>query len=206
MSTGASLKTIVDAQDKLRQLLDRKAVQALNILGAVTKKEASQSIRRRKRPSKPGEPPSSPTGRLKRTIQYAIEREAKTVVIGPVKTAPGSTPMILEYGGTSEIDTPQAVLDDYGPIRWSRSSKQLGGRRQWSRRVYLNGKYTSVVEARVKLKTQKMVDRANRIFHEMYGAAGRKIPIRIAPRPYMRRAFNVILPKAQQIIASKIQE
>lgn len=62
MSTGASLKTIVDGQDKLRQLLDRKAVQALNILGAVTKKEASQSIRRRKRPSKPGEPPSSPTG------------------------------------------------------------------------------------------------------------------------------------------------
>ena len=89
MSTGASLKTIVDGQDKLRQLLDRKAVQALNILGAVTKKEASQSIRRHKRPSKPGEPPSSPTGRLKRTIQYAIGEKPRPCDAS-VKNAPAA--------------------------------------------------------------------------------------------------------------------
>lgn len=59
---------------------------------------ARRSLRRRKRPSAPGQPPSSPTGRLRRSILYAVDRPRQRAVIGPSKELIGPAGQEHEHG------------------------------------------------------------------------------------------------------------
>jgi hypothetical protein len=83
---------------------DRAERRVLSRFGAFVRRGARSSIRKRKRPSEPGMPPSSHTGRLKRNIFFLYERQRGSVVIGPVLLS-GSTdaPRILEHGGTTVL-------------------------------------------------------------------------------------------------------
>ena len=52
-------------------------------------------------PSKPGEPPRSPTGKLPRSIVFDVDAEAGVAVIGPIlfsKSSGVPIPSILEFG------------------------------------------------------------------------------------------------------------
>ena len=69
--------------------------------GAFIRRRARSSIRKRKKISDPGKPPSSHTGRLKGLILFAYSPTTETVVVGPRRTGSrnqaGET---LEHGKT----------------------------------------------------------------------------------------------------------
>ncbi len=75
--------------------------------GAFVRTRARSSIRTRKKPSAPGQPPSSHVGLLKRFILFAYEPERHTVIIGPARLNKviGDAPAALEHGGQSKVVT-----------------------------------------------------------------------------------------------------
>jgi len=71
-----------------------------NRQGALIRTNARRAIRRRKRPSMPGESPTNQTGILKKFLFYSWDGATQSVVIGPEKL-PGSrsdAPKLLEFG------------------------------------------------------------------------------------------------------------
>lgn len=88
---------------------DRKAVttavnraerRVLSRFGAFVRRGARSSIRKRRRASARGSPPSSHTGLLKRNIFFVYEPLRSSVIIGPVKLNKGTdAPEVLEHGG-----------------------------------------------------------------------------------------------------------
>ena len=65
---------------------------------ATLRMAARRSLRRRKKPSAPGQPPSSPTGRLRGSILYAVDRRRDYAVIGPSRNLIGPAGQEHEHG------------------------------------------------------------------------------------------------------------
>ena len=69
-------------------MVERKERKALSRVGAFIRRRARSSIRRRKKVSQPGDPPSahsrSATATLK-NIQFYYDKDAKSVIVGPVQ-------------------------------------------------------------------------------------------------------------------------
>ncbi len=97
-----------------KMFFDRKAVasrvskaarKVLSKFGAFVRTAARHSIRKRKRTSSPGEPPSSHMGLLKKFIYFGYDSARKSVVIGPQRLNQkiGDAPAALEHGGSSTI-------------------------------------------------------------------------------------------------------
>ena len=94
-----------------RMFFDRKAVidkvdaatrRVLSRFGAFVRRTARQSIRKRKKESRPGQPPSSHSGLLKKFIFFGYDPRWRSVVIGPERLGGrGEAPPALEYGGPS---------------------------------------------------------------------------------------------------------
>jgi hypothetical protein len=91
---------------------DRAAVQAaltvgnrkaLSKAGAFVRTRAQTSMRKRKAPSAPGQPPSVHVGTLKRLLFFSYDPNASSVVIGPVKFGRGEAPNVLEFGGETTV-------------------------------------------------------------------------------------------------------
>jgi hypothetical protein len=60
-----------------------------------------RSIRRRKKPSSPGTPPSSPTGRLRESIRYELVDGSKYLAhVGPARSVIGPAGQPHEFGGS----------------------------------------------------------------------------------------------------------
>lgn len=87
--------------EAVRRAADAVTRAALSRFGAFTRQRARSSIRKRKKVSAPGQPPSSHEGSLKRLILFAYDATRKSVVVGPVKFARGEAPRLLEHGGTT---------------------------------------------------------------------------------------------------------
>ena len=85
--------------------VDKAARKVFSRFGAFVRRGAKSSIRKRKRTSSPGEPPSSHAGLLKRLIYFGYDRQRRSVVIGPqrLNQKAGDAPAALEYGGTSTV-------------------------------------------------------------------------------------------------------
>jgi hypothetical protein len=93
--------------------VDAATRKALSKAGAFVRRSSRSSIRRRKRVSRPGEPPSAhstdPVASIK-NILFAYEPQNQSVVIGPVRLngkqvvggaiVSGTVPQTLEFGGT----------------------------------------------------------------------------------------------------------
>jgi hypothetical protein len=98
--------------DRLRitSKADAQTKKALSRFGAFVRQSARQSIRNRKKPSRPGQPPSSHTGILKQFIFFGYDAYRRSVVIGPVVTARKASgiPETLEYGGKVTITSGKA--------------------------------------------------------------------------------------------------
>jgi len=89
---------------RIEREVNRAAMRAQRPAAAWIRITARRSIRRRRGYSRPGQPPHSHTGLLKRGIFYAWDRSTRSTVIGPVH-APGvegggRVPEVLEHGGT----------------------------------------------------------------------------------------------------------
>jgi hypothetical protein len=89
---------------------DRTAVMAattaaerkvLSRFGAFVRQRARTSMKRRRDPAPPGEPPSAHTGLLRQHLYFAWDPSARSVVIGPValNQKQRGVPPLLEYGG-----------------------------------------------------------------------------------------------------------
>ena len=82
--------------------VDRAERRVLSRFGAFVRRGARSSIRKRKRASEPGMPPSSHTGLLKRNIFFLYEPQQSGVVIGPTLLGKGTdAPRLLEHGGSA---------------------------------------------------------------------------------------------------------
>lgn len=93
-----------DKKAVLRKV-DRATRRVLSKFGAFVRRAARSSIRKRKRVSAPGAPPSSHSGLLKKFIFFGYEPKKRSVVIGPARLNQkiGDAPEALEYGGTSTV-------------------------------------------------------------------------------------------------------
>jgi hypothetical protein len=129
------------------QFFDRKAVaervgqqtaRALSRLGAFIRRRARSSMRRRKKPSAPGTPPSAHSSSKVATLKnilFAFDHSRNSVVIGPVRLnqkfyfggpvlAAGTVPQLHEFGGTLGI---REKLENLAPV--VRRAKKTGTRR-----------------------------------------------------------------------------
>ena len=91
---------------KILRSVDKTTRKVLSRFGAFVRRTAKQSIRKRKKASVPGTPPSSHTGLLKRFIFFGYDRQKDSVVIGPTRLTEGSrgdAPSLLEYGGRTTL-------------------------------------------------------------------------------------------------------
>src|SRR5690606_22150795 len=72
----------------------------LSKFGAFVRRGSRNSIRKRKKVSEPGKPPSSHSGLLRQSIFFVYEPSRASVVIGPVELNRGTeAPRLLEHGG-----------------------------------------------------------------------------------------------------------
>ncbi len=83
--------------------LERAKKKALNKAGAIVRKFSRRSIRNRKKVSRPGEPPTNRTGRLKNSIVYALDDYGQSVIIGPKAFGTKKGAKTLEKGGTVSL-------------------------------------------------------------------------------------------------------
>lgn len=81
--------------------VDRARRRVLSRFGAFVRTRARSSIRKRKKASAPGQPPSSHEGSLKRLLFFAYDASSRSVVVGPVPFQRGEAPELLEEGGTA---------------------------------------------------------------------------------------------------------
>jgi phage gpG-like protein len=97
-----------------RALIDRKVDRAilrqLSKAGAFIRQRARSSIRKRKKASKPGKPPTNRKGLLRNNIVFVYDPDSRSVVIGPTllnmiffngdgQPVKGTVPGVLEAGG-----------------------------------------------------------------------------------------------------------
>lgn len=100
-------------RDAVKKALGAKNTQILSRFGAFVMRTAKQSMRRRKKPSPPGQPPSAhskdaqhPYGPLlKQLMRYEFDPTTKSVVVGPKGRTNLSAPSLQEFGGTKIIKT-----------------------------------------------------------------------------------------------------
>lgn len=86
--------------------LDKANKRSLSKAGSYIRTRARRSIRKRKRVSETGQPPSSHSGELRRLIFYSYDSVNNSVVIGPTlfkqKRGDKTVPNILEKGGVKK--------------------------------------------------------------------------------------------------------
>lgn len=104
LKLGARLKGQFFDAAKIKNKADRARGRAFSKFGAYVRAISKNSIKRRKRASKPGEAPTSWTGLLKRMIFFVVEPIRRSVIVGPAKLNKGtSAPSVLEYGGMTSV-------------------------------------------------------------------------------------------------------
>lgn len=113
--------------DKSRSFFDKEAVlsrvdaakrKKLSRAGAMVRKTARRSMRRRKKPSQPGSPPSAhskspdhPRGALlKERLFFAYDDPHDSVVVGPEQLGRSNAAPIQEFGGTVRTYLPRKTV------------------------------------------------------------------------------------------------
>lgn len=132
MSAIDAIKKNFFDRDKVQRAVDKSMRQSLSKFGAFVRTRSRSSIRKRKKPSPPGSPPSSHTGLLKKFIYFSYDEASKTVVIGPMAfRASATAPELLEYGGAG-------VVSQYVTRR---GQKRRAG--QWRPRPFMRPAYAT---------------------------------------------------------------
>lgn len=102
-----AMKSMFFDRKTIRNKIDPRTRKVLSKFGAHVRQTSKRSIKKRKGTSKPGRPPFSHSGTLKRFIFFGYDTTKRSVVIGPV-IAPGKSgkaPSALEHGGTVTLPT-----------------------------------------------------------------------------------------------------
>lgn len=177
------VKTKFDAQ-VVRKKMEAATFRSLGHAGGAIRLTARRSIRRKKKPSTPGTPPNTQSGRLKRAIRYEINGDS--IIIGPVNEIAGKLWNLHEFGGKKKrklLKSHQFKVGEFGPAR----AKQAG----------LN---TSFV--RIRLQTAAQANRATRLIEE---ENDRRNTIANYPkRPFMGPALDVNRPRLPKFWANSV--
>jgi len=91
---------------KVVSATDRATRRVLSRFGAFVRRTAKGSIRKRKKISQPGNPPSSHSGLLKKFIYFGYDTGRRAVVVGAMRftrRGNGKAPELLEHGGTTTL-------------------------------------------------------------------------------------------------------
>jgi len=90
----------------VQQKVEKATRKVLSRFGAFVRQRAKTSIKKRKEISRPGQPPHSHVGLLRKFILFAYDPNRKSVVIGPTLTKQESeAPRLLEHGGDTTLET-----------------------------------------------------------------------------------------------------
>jgi hypothetical protein len=115
------IKQLFFDRPRVQRAVNAANRRALAKAGAIVRKTAQRSLRKapyvtrkprggertdfRTKSSRPGQPPYSQTGLLKRFLFFGYDPARESVVVGPARLAKrGDAPHVLEYGGTTVID------------------------------------------------------------------------------------------------------
>lgn len=96
--------------DKLQNAEERAAKRALSRFGAFVRTRARSSMRKRKKASAPGQPPSAHVGLIRKLLFFAYEAQTKSVIVGPalINSKHGKSLVELhEKGGTLPVEEVQ---------------------------------------------------------------------------------------------------
>lgn len=95
-------KAFFDREAVIKRV-DRARRSSLSRVGGFTRTTAKRSIRKRKRSSLAGQPPSSHSGELKGGIFFSFDQRTDSVVVGPVPFSGSNVPEVLERGGRPRV-------------------------------------------------------------------------------------------------------
>ncbi len=168
------VRTQFDKQ-KLKKKAETATFTSLSEAGGAVRKTAKRSIRKRKKASKPGSPPNTQIGMLKRVIRYDVTNNRTVVAIGPVNEIAGRIWNLHEFGGTAtkrrKLKPHRFKVGEHGPIR-----------------VKHHGIKTSF--ARIRLQTSAQANRATRLVEEENERRGDNKPRHYPKRPFMKPALD----------------
>ena len=116
-------------RNELTNPIDRAIKSALSKFGAFTRQVARGSIRKGKKPSRPGTPPRGHGAQLlKNFILFSYDQDAKSVIIGPAKlNTHAPTPALMEYGGNFSRTRRRVQVQIGGTVKGVKKSRQRGG-------------------------------------------------------------------------------
>ncbi len=188
---GFNFKLLFFDTKEVKSRVSEATRKILSKFGAFVRQTAKQSIKTKTTTSKPGQPPHSHTGALKRFIFFGYDKAKESVVVGPTKLAKkGNAPEALEKGGAS--------IKRKNPRRKDRKIGDGG--------VVLLRKTNSASSKVVKdwenrprwvtfgsLRTAGQVTHAEKLETVIWGP--KTISGTIRARPYMGPAFEKELPK-----------
>ena len=149
MTVSIAIKEWFFDREAVQKAVERGNLRALSKAGAFIRTRARSSLRRRKKPSPPGAPPSvhsRDSFATLKNILFGLEPQRQAVIIGPVglgrsgsaATAPvsGTVPNVLEFGGAISVSEQQVSFYDHGErvTRWVQTNARRHGNRNVPRR------------------------------------------------------------------------
>jgi hypothetical protein len=189
---------IADNTRHVKKRADAGTIKSLGQAGGTIRKIAARSIRKRKKPSRPGQAPHTPTGNLRRALRYEVTRQRDNVVVGPVNQFGGRLWDLLEFGGKGRgrkmLKEKKHDIGDYGPVALTTKAQRAVGlsgakgrdtRKDWRKRTYV----------RVKLRTARQAARADRLIAKENAARAEEGRGNYAPRPFMGPALAMVRPR-----------
>ena len=87
---------------KVRRAAGKAKLRVLGRAGAKVRKIARSSMRKRKGPAPPGQPPHVHKGTLKRLLLFGYDRVHETVLVGSVGLGKAEAPGLQEFGGKAK--------------------------------------------------------------------------------------------------------
>lgn len=146
---------IVDKTPALKKRVATGSFKSLGHAGGFIRTTASRSIRKNKRPSRPGSAPHTQTGNLRRAFRFEIAKGKGELVVGPINTIGGKLWDLLEFGGKGRprrlLKAQKHRVGDFGPIAVARKPQRKRGadpNNEALKRDYVRIKLLSVAQAR----------------------------------------------------------
>ncbi len=86
-------------KQKILMVVDRANIKGLRRAGAYIRKAARNQVKTSQSASMPNSPPNTRRGLLKQSILFGVEKQRKSVVIGPSEKFIGKSMKAHEFGG-----------------------------------------------------------------------------------------------------------
>ena len=86
-------------EERLRKAMARARTGSLSSVGYLISQIAKSKIKRSRKPGRPGQPPTTRRGLLRRAIRYQMSSDKYSVVIGPIYSMVGTSGQAHEFGG-----------------------------------------------------------------------------------------------------------